>query len=281
MVRRMANVIEQIWRYPAKSMQGEQLEATALNANGLPGDRGWACRSEEIGGIRGARKLGNLMKLASRTLPNGDVEISLPDGSSFLATDADAGDRISAAIGHRITWWPILPSTDLDHYRRGPNGENIAAEFSEMFDVAAGEAFPDFSKFPPILAEFESPPGTYFDAYPLLVVTASSLRELQTLAPDSTIDVRRFRPNIVVDTGDETGMPELEWQGREARLGGAIVRFTIECPRCVMTTREFADLPQDRGIMRALAANTKRCFGMYAEVASPGRIALGDQLVWQ
>lgn len=280
MVRCMANVIDQIWRYPAKSMQGELLTTVALTENGLPGDRGWACRSEEIGGIRGARKLGQLMKLAARTTSVGDVEIAFPDGTVMAATAPDAARRISDAIGHKITWWPVQPEGDLDHYRRGPNGENIASEFAEMFDVAPGESFPDFSKFPPILAEFESPPGTYFDAYPLLVVSTAALAALQVLAPDSNIDVRRFRPNIVIDTPDESGMPELEWQDREAKLGGATVRFTIECPRCVMTTREFADLPQDRGVMRALAANTKRCFGMYAEVVTPGPIALGDTLAW-
>ncbi len=279
-MRPVANVIDQIWRYPAKSMQGERLDAVDLGQQGVPGDRAWACRSEEIGGIRGARKLGDLMKLAARTLANGDVEITLPDGTTFLTTDAEAGHKIAAAIGHNVTLWPLQPATDLDHHRRGPNSDDVMSEFTEMFDVAEGEAFPDFSKFPPILDEFESPPGTYFDAFPMLVVTTSALASLQGLAPDSTIDVRRFRPNIVIDTGDAVGFPELEWEGRRARLGEATLSLTIVCPRCVMTTRRFADLPQDRGVMRALAANTSRCFGVYAEVETPGAIAVGDDLVW-
>ena len=62
------------------------------------------------------------------------------------------------------------------------------------------EPLPDFSVFPPTIGEFESPPGTYYDAWPLLVMTTSALDALAAAVPDSVVDVRRFRPSIVIDT---------------------------------------------------------------------------------
>src|SRR5438046_10423198 len=63
----LGRVIE-IWRYPVKSMGGEELERCALGKLGVPGDRGWAVRDEAAGEIRGAKKLPALLQLAARYL---------------------------------------------------------------------------------------------------------------------------------------------------------------------------------------------------------------------
>src|ERR1043166_7472890 len=82
----LGRVIE-IWRYPVKSMGGEQLERCALGKLGIPGDRGWAVRDEAAGEIRGAKKLPALLLLATRYLeePAGEripsAEITFPDGA--------------------------------------------------------------------------------------------------------------------------------------------------------------------------------------------------------
>ena len=54
-------VVAEIQRYPVKSMQGERLDAVDIAADGLRGDRAWAARDEERGGIEGARKLPALL----------------------------------------------------------------------------------------------------------------------------------------------------------------------------------------------------------------------------
>jgi hypothetical protein len=208
---------------------------------------------------------------------SGPAEITLRDGARVSSTDPDAGARISASIGHPVTLWPLRPADDLDHYRRAPIQGDIEAELRAVFGRTPDEPLPDLARFPKDLFLYESPPGTYFDAYPLLLMTRASLRRMQQLAPKSAFDVRRFRPNLLLDTdGSDDGFPELAWRGQKLRVGGALLRVTLECPRCVMVTHPQAELPRDPAVMRALVREAGGALGVYAEVVEPGPVAVGD-----
>jgi uncharacterized protein YcbX len=272
--------ISQIWQYPVKSMIGGTVDRARLVETGMADDRTWAVRDEVRGGIRGAKKIGNLMKLAARHDTGGAVVITLPDGTSINSNDDDADARVSAAIDHPVTLWPLAPADDLDFYRRGAaDSDDIVEEMRGIFGREEGEPLPDFSIFPPIITEFESPPGTYLDAFPLMIMSTSALRSLQQALPDSAIDVRRFRPSFVIDTGDETGHPEFGWSGRSAAIGDAVIQFNAPCPRCVMVTREVSDeLPQDRRVLRHVVKDLDQNLGVYATVTTPGAIAVGDEI---
>jgi uncharacterized protein YcbX len=273
--------VEQLWRYPVKSMLGSAVPAVQLGPLGIEGDRTWATRDLRRGGIRGAKQIGGLMELAA-SYPDGDATqaplIRLPDGAIVVAGAPGADERISDAIGHPVRLEPLAPATDLDHYRRGPSEHADPLEaIRAVFALETSEPLPDFSAFPPELAEFESPPGTYYDAWPLLVLTTASLRELQRLAPASVIDVRRFRPSILLhDDGD--GFVEQSWSGRRALLGTAVIELGAPCPRCIMTTRAFAGLPEDRSIMRTLVRENHQALGVYGTVVQPGTVRVGDEL---
>jgi len=272
--------IAQIWQYPVKSMIGGTVDRARLVESGMADDRTWAVRDEVRGGIRGAKKIGALMKLAARHDADGAVLITLPDGSSVSSNDEDAAARVSAAIEHPVTLWPLAPADDLDFYRRGAaDSDNIIEEMRGIFGREDGEPLPNFSIFPPVITEFESPPGTYLDAFPLMIMSTSALRSLQQALPDSAIDVRRFRPSFVVDTGEQAGHPEFDWTGRRAAVGDAVIDFDAPCPRCVMVTREISDeLPQDRAVLRHVVRDLDQNVGVYATVTTPGDIAVGDQL---
>ena len=275
--------VEQLWRYPVKSMLGTPVVSVQLVPLGIAGDRTWATRDLRRGGIRGAKQIGALMELAA-TYPDDDDTraplIRLPGGAMVVAGAPGTDERVSDAIGHPVRLEPLAPTDDLEHYRRGPSDHADQLEgMRAVFALEADEPLPDFSAFPPDIVEFESPPGTYYDAWPLLVLTTSSLRELQRLAPASVIDVRRFRPSILLaDDGD--GFVEQGWSGRQARLGGAVIEFGAPCPRCIMVTRAFAGLPEDRSIMRTLVRENRQSLGVYGTIVEPGEVKVGDRLEW-
>jgi hypothetical protein len=277
--------VAQIWRHPVKSMEGERVERALLGANGIPGDRAWAVRDEERGGIRGAKKIPRLMECRARYAseppasgPAPAPEITLPGGAIVRAGDANAAERISAAVERRVTLWPLLPASALDHYKRGaPDSPDVLTEMRAIFGRNADEPLPDFKQFPPELVQYESPPGTYFDAYPLLVVTEATLRKLRALAPRSVIDVRRFRPNLVIATETE-GFVEAGWSGKQLRVGGATLDVLGPCPRCVMITHGFGDVPQDTGLMRTVVKEADQNVGAYAKVAGGGEVRVGDSV---
>jgi hypothetical protein len=239
-------------------------------------------RDETRGGIRGAKKIPPLMRCAARYAeepgpgPAPAPEITLPDGETVRADAADAAARLSEALGTKVTLWPLLPASALDHYRRGaPDHADVAKELRAIFGREEDEPLPDLSVFPPDLFAYESPPGTYFDAFPLLLLTDASLRRLQELAPASRVDVRRFRPNLLIES-PETGFPEIGWTGRRIRIGEAVVAVSVPCPRCVMITHGFADLPRDPGLMRTVVREANQNVGVYARVETPGRVCPGD-----
>lgn len=275
--------VAEIWRYPVKSMVGTTVERAELGPTGLVGDRTWAARDQVRGGIRGGKVLGGLMQLSARYVAGpdaagGPVAITLPDGTTVTTDDPDVHERVSAAIDHEVVLEALRPAHDLDHYRRGEaDDDDVMVELRSVFGRDDDEPLPDMSRFPPHVLEFESPPGAYHDAYPLLLMSTSALRALDDALPDSTVDVRRFRPSLVVDTGDAGGHPERDWIGRQVRIGEAVVAIEGGCPRCVMVTHRIDDaLPQDRSILRHIVRDLGQDAGVYATVVEPGPISAGD-----
>jgi hypothetical protein len=244
-------------------------------------------RDEVRGGYRGAKTIPALLgQRARHTAPpspvgSSVVEITLPDGASVGSGDARVNERLSEALGHAVSLWPLVPADALDHYRRGaPSHEDLERELRAIFGRADDEPLPDLGLFPPELLEFESPPGTYFDAFPLMLMTDASLRTMQERVPGSRFDVRRFRPNLLVSVASPRDpFPEQAWRNRLLRVGDAVLRVTVECPRCVMVTHGFDDLPKDPSVMRALVREAGGNLGVYAQVETPGTARVGDAVL--
>ena len=278
--------VREIWRYPVKSMAGERLSEVELDTVGIPGDRGWAVRDEKRGGIRGAKKIAGLMRLSARYLesPTRETpripEITLPDGSRFPANAPDAAERVSRAVETPVTLWPLMPESQRDHYKRGaPDHADVLTELRSIFGRLPDEPLPDLSEMPREIFELESPLGTYFDAFPLHVLSSATLDALAKAAPGSRVDVRRFRPNFVIETvpGIE-GFADAEWAGKRIALGELALEPTVKCPRCVMVTHGFADLPKDPGILRAIVREANQNIGLYARPSAAARVHVGDEV---
>lgn len=283
----MGTTIANIFRYPVKSMGGHQLDEALLSINGIPGDRSWALKDEELASIKGGKRHPSLMGMSAEFEQEPDesnvsphAQIRLPDGSIICTRDDDAEEKLSQALGTKVTLWPILPKEQLDHYRRSAPDPNVDAQLNlrEIFARTPDEPLPDLRGFPKELFEYESPPGTYFDAFPLLLISKASLQSLEDHSDQSKFDVRRFRPNVLLET-DEAGYPEEEWAGKSGRIGTAKLKFEMACPRCIMTTHGFDDLPKDPRVMRTLVQANNGNLGIYASVVEAGTIAVGDSLI--
>lgn len=282
--------IESVWRYPAKSMMGDAFPSLPAGEHGVVGDRAWAVRDEVRGGMRGAKKIGGLMRLHARYVEEPQsggspppIEVTAPDGQQVRSDDADADEWLSAFLDHQVTLWPLRPKEDLDHYRRGaPDTDDVGAEMRAMFGREPDEPLPTFEGIPlDVLVEYESPPGTYFDAFPIHVVSDRSLATLAALAPESEFDVRRFRPNVLVavDRDVEGDFPEESWIGKRLEVGDVALEVTAACPRCVMVTRDLADLPADRRVLRTIVRHADQNIGVYATVVRPGTLQTGAAVI--
>jgi uncharacterized protein len=280
--------VGELYRYPVKSMGGERLMSATVDELGIVGDRAWALKDEQRGGLTGAKRLPGLMSMTARfvrepTAQDRSPEVRIRDSSGveFESGSPDADARLSKALHHQVSLWPLQPADDEEHYRRRPPppGSDMVAVMREVFARTEDEPLPDVSRFPPLLATHYTPPGTYFDAFPLLIMTRSSLQALERRAAasglEASFDVRRFRPNLLLEC-DEDGFVENGWSGRALRIGSTLLTMEMACPRCVMTTHGFFDLPREPRIMRALVKHNAGNLGMYASVVQGGRIAIGD-----
>ena len=130
------------------------------------------------------------------------------------------------------------------------------------------------------VTDFELPEGTFFDLATVHVLTTATLDKLRELYPQGRFEVRRFRPNIVIDLPTDTPeFVENGWVGHTVQLGEDVVlNVTEPCPRCVMTTLAQGDLPKDSGILRTAAQHNGVNVGVYASVLRAGTVRRGDTL---
>ena len=278
--------VDSIFRYPVKSMMGEKIEETCVTSNGVLGDRVWAVRDEVRGGIRGAKKIPQLMQLSAACIvePTGygsdPAAVTLADGEVIRTDDQNINARLSQALDHKVTIWPIMPKEQLDHYRRGaPDSDDLETELRQVFGRTADEPLPDLSIFPPEILEYESPPGTYFDAFPILILSKKSLAAMNQRQPASIFDRKRFRPNLLIEDFNSVGdFPEEAWEGFRLKVGSVVLKAEVVCPRCVVTTHGFEKLPKDPSIMRGLVKENNGNLGLYASVEEPGKISEGDKI---
>lgn len=110
------------------------------------------------------------------------------------------------------------------------------------------------------------------------MLRTATIDRLRELYPQGRFEVRRFRPNIVLQPATaEKGFVENAWVGHTLVIGDAVrLSVTGPCPRCVMTTLPQGDLPRDPGILRTAAQQNQANVGVYAAVVRGGTIRRGD-----
>lgn len=270
----MANAIQgsvaSLWRYPIKSMLGEELTATEVTERGLLGDRAYALVDSVDGKAATAKNpkkwptlFGFRATFIEPPRPGASappVRITLPDGTTATSQQADLNQLLSKVLHRPVT---------LNAAGRGHTGA-----------VNAEEYWPDMEglDFRDTVTDFTLPGGTFFDCATVHLLTTATLDRLHQLYPQGRFEIPRFRPNIVVaPASDDQGFVENAWIGHSLAIGDSVrLSITGPCGRCVMTTLAQGDLPQDPGILRTAAQHTKASVGIYATVERGGAIRRGD-----
>ncbi len=261
--------VASLWRYPVKSMMGEEIRFTEIADRGILGDRAYALVDIETGKIVSAknpRKWPNLFSYYSSYLetPQGSnnippVRMTLPSGAMVDSTQLDINTVLSASLGRAVRLESQVPQT--------PKLEEYWPDMVELDnrDIVTDEAMPA---------------GTFFDLAILHILTTSTIEKLSRLYPEGRFEVRRFRPNIVVQANtDQPDFVENSWIGKTLFIGDEVqLKITEPCPRCVMTILAQGDLPKDPGILRAAAQNNNAQVGVYASVVQAGTIRSDDEI---
>ena len=262
-----------LWRYPVKSMMGEELNAAEVTERGLVGDRQFAVMDASTGKVAGAknpRKWGNFFDFRAAYVEPPEsgsklpaVRLTLPDGTVVTSEQPDVAQVLSRALGREVAF------AEAQH-----DGESSAAQAEEYWPDIEGLDYRD------TVTEWELPAGAFFDLAVVHLLTTATIERLRALYPEGRFEVRRFRPNIVVATGpDQQGFVENDWIGHTVAIGDEVrLRITGPCPRCVMTTLPQGDLPKDAGILRTAAQNNHANVGVYADVVKGGTVRRADEV---
>jgi hypothetical protein len=260
-------------RYPVKSLLGEDLRACDVTGRGLAGDRVLGLVHRDTGKVASAknpRLWRDMLRLAAASGP--DVKIVFPGGTALASTDPGIDAALSEFLGHPVTLTATPPA-------------------AATFDRADPEQVLRDGIEAPVQVEIgqlggASPAGTFFDFAPLHLLTTSTLERIAELSPRGTVELERYRPNLVIRT-TAPGFAENDWTGRDLRIGSELtIRVMIRTPRCAIPTLEHGDLPRDVAALRVPAAHNRvsplddwgpqPCAGVYAQVLRPGRVEIGD-----
>lgn len=268
--------VASIHRFPVKSMQGESLTEVELVADGMVGDRTWALRDIETGKLASAKRPRPWAALLDcvATGAGDDVEIALPTGEDFHIRDPGLPLALEALLGRTVA---------VEESERAQQGTYD----SEWPEIEGVDLVGDLELPTNITGE-----GTSFiDLGILHLLTTTSLATLADAGPELALDIRRFRPSLVLETPDLQGFPENDdWAGATLRIGtgddAAEVTIGVPTPRCIMTTLAQSDMPRQLGILQTLARINRRssdlgsfaCLGAYATVARPGVVRTGDEI---
>jgi uncharacterized protein YcbX len=273
-----------LYRFPVKSMLGEQLDEATFTDRGIEGDRSWAVLDRSDGRIANGkhpRKWGRLLECAAAYVdgPGSPVAITFPDGTT-IRSDGAIDAALATYLGRDVTL--------VDRAEEGQLYEGLWLRMEgyplELLESMSGGREEDGQILTDMPLSFLSPPGTLFDATTLHLLTTSTLATLASLEPDADFDVRRYRPNVVVETAED-GFVENDWVGSTLSVGGASARVDMPTMRCLMTTVARDGMAQDRAQLKAIARHNRveipgmgtwACAGIYASVVGEGRVRVGD-----
>ncbi len=245
----LVGTVAQVWRYPVKSFQGEQVERIDLGPGGASGDRTLAVVDPAAGKVLSAKRYAELL-MASARVDGESIVLTLPDGVEHDASDP--------AVHAALSGW-------LDHEVRLESPPVEVVFPMEMYSGMSDEDTPMF--------DWPGPQGTWLDLADAHWLTTASLAAAAALHPEGSWDVRRFRPTALLDVAG-VGFVEDDWSSVEVGSVGSDV--FMPTPRCSMPSRAQPGLERDKLIGTTIRDGHGNNLGVYASIARAGSLAVGD-----
>jgi len=242
----MTVTVTGLWRHPIKSHGREALAAVALTAGAtMPWDRTWAVAHE-------ASKAGN--------------DAWSPCAAFSRVAKAPALMAITAtldeATGQVTLRHPERPELCFD-----PDTEEAAfLRWVAPLMPASRAASTRVVRVPGR--------GMTDSDYPSVSMCNHASHRAVSDALGQPLSILRWRGNVWLD--GLAPWQEFDWVGRDIRLGGAVLRVRERTTRCAATTTNPETGTRDADTLGTLGTWGHRDFGVYAEVISSGRVALGD-----
>ena len=240
--------VEAIFRYPVKSMRGERLEAANLGWHGLDGDRRLAFRRMD--------DRSGFPWLSASKLP--ELVLFTPH-----RREGDAGDDGAQGDLH-------LPS-----HIRTPDGDEMPV-FGEDLAAEVGRRY----GAPVQMMQLKH---GIFDEASISVIASDTVREIGRLAGRS-LDVRRFRPNVVVRLLRSVPFQEDAWLGGVLSFGkkddhdAPAIAVTMRDVRCSMVNLDPDSASPAPEVLKAVVRVNQNNAGVYGAVTRVGRLAVGQTI---
>jgi uncharacterized protein YcbX len=251
--------VESLWRYPVKSMAGEEVPEAFMGFSGIYGDRCYAFRDSAA--RKGFPYLGataqEAMLLYRPRFRHAELAAAppnLPEAAAIAPgvnpANAEPGDLALDVLTPRGEVVAIDDPKLLEMLREGLRGEHALSL------VRSDRALTD--------------------CRPVSLISLQTVRQVEGEA-GVPLDARRFRANIYLDLEAGHGFAEDEFVGRRLRVGaGAVVMVLERDPRCKMISLDPETGEHDPEVLRRVAAAHDACAGVYCAVLVEGILRKGD-----
>lgn len=260
--------ISALYRYPVKSLGGQSCTELQPEVRGFRDDRRWMF-TEPNGLFISRRATPKMAGFAAEV--HGD-ELRFVRVADGVVVGAVAGAREGTRRREVTVWNDTFTATLIDRPEVAPIAETIGLPGAQLVYMADQDVRPIDPRY-----ARAGETVSFADGYPYLITNTASLNDLANRVGDPGLDVRRFRPNIVV----EHDVPFAEDDWKTLRTGTHSFRLPKACARCVMITQHPDTGERTPKIMGELAhyrrVDNKVLFGMNAcWEGGQGVVRVGD-----
>ncbi|MEM1358940.1 MAG: MOSC domain-containing protein [Bacteroidota bacterium] len=258
-----------LYRYPVKSLGGQSVDALPPEGRGFRDDRRWMF-VEPDGMFISCRAVPSLLRFSAEVHGDELRFIRIADGE---VVGAVAGARSGEGRIPVSVWGTHFEATLIDVPNLAQLTETLGLPDARLVYMAPEDVRPVDPRYAK-----KGEQVSFADGYPYLITNTTSLQDLAARMGETSLDMRRFRPNIVLSGA--SAWSEDDWQ--QLQIGTHQFRLPKPCARCIMVTHAPDTGERDLRVLAELntfrKVGNKVLFGMNAcWEGGEGEIAVGDK----